>query len=160
MANPHPKTEHLKATQFKKGECKNPDGRPQNRILRAIVKNKSMKGLEVLTKDEIKTCDKWVLSMSTTQAAELVKRDDIPTYLRTQLAAVLSDMKNGRTVTIDRLRDRYIGDVKTTRIEGGGAQEAGAPPITLNFTSSSVEEQTRIAAQIEALKNIGQESSI
>nr|DAJ68887.1 MAG TPA: hypothetical protein [Caudoviricetes sp.]DAS62457.1 MAG TPA: hypothetical protein [Caudoviricetes sp.] len=156
MANPHPKTEHLKATQFKKGERANPNGRPQNRILRAIVKNKTMKGLEVLTKDEIKTCDKWVLSMTTTQAAELVKRDDIPTYLRTLLAAVLSDMKNGRTVTIDRLRDRYIGDVKTTRIEGG-VQEAVAPPITLNFTAST-EEQTKIVSQIEALKYIAVDS--
>lgn len=156
MANPHPKTEHLKATQFKKGERANPNGRPQNRILRAIVKNKTMKGLEVLTKDEIKTCDKWVLSMSTTQAAELVKRDDIPTYLRTLLAAVLSDMKNGRTATIDRLRDRYIGDVKTTRIEGG-VQEAVAPPITLNFTAST-EEQTKIVSQIEALKYIAVDS--
>lgn len=156
MANPHPKTEHLKATQFKKGERANPNGRPQNRILRAIVKNKTMKGLEVLTKDEIKTCDKWVLSMTTTQAAELVKRDDIPTYLRTLLAAVLSDMKNGRTVTIDRLRDRYIGDVKTTRIEGG-MQEAVAPPITLNFTAST-EEQTKIVSQIEALKYIAVDS--
>lgn len=156
MANPHPKTEHLKATQFKKGERANPNGRPQNRILRAIVKNKTMKGLEVLTKDEIKTCDKWVLSMTTTQAAELVKRDDIPTYLRTLLAAVLSDMKNGRTATIDRLRDRYIGDVKTTRIEGG-VQEAVAPPITLNFTAST-EEQTKIVSQIEALKYIAVDS--
>lgn len=156
MANPHPKTEHLKATQFKKGERANPNGRPQNRILRAIVKNKTMKGLEVLTKDEIKTCDKWVLSMTTTQAAELVKRDDIPTYLRTLLAAVLSDMKNGRTATIDRLRDRYIGDVKTTRIEGG-AQEATAPPITLSFTAST-EEQTKIVSQIEALKYLAADS--
>lgn len=94
--------------------------------------------------------------MSTTQAAELVKRDDIPTYLRTLLAAVLSDMKNGRTVTIDRLRDRYIGDVKTTRIEGG-VQEAVAPPITLNFTAST-EEQTKIVSQIEALKYIAVDS--
>lgn len=150
MANPKPKTEHLKKTQFKKGESGNEAGKPQNRMLRLALSKKKLKDIEDLTKEEVKKIDIWVLSMSTSQLIEIAKDDDVPSYFRAQAAALLSDLKNGRTAVVDRLRDRYIGDTKTTRIEGITEAPAAQSPIVLNITQNPEEVQ----AQLDALQNI------
>lgn len=100
---------------WKKGESGNPNGRPRNRvpdILSTCLKKKRKDILESLNSMEVDAIESTVLTLSLGELQAVAKHPDTPTYLKTLALAAIHDMKNGRTKTVDLLRDRQFGAVK------------------------------------------------
>lgn len=102
--------------RYKKGQSGNPAGRPKNRVnvfLKEILpKNKLKSFHENLTQNEIDTIEKIVLQLDLPDLQAIAKNEKTPAYLKTIVMAIIIDMKNGRTATVEKLRDRQYGAVK------------------------------------------------
>lgn len=72
-----------------------------------------------MTKFEIDAIEQKVISISLSEAQLLSKSDDAPMYLKNLCIAIVLDMKNGRTDTIDKLQERQYGKA-VQRIEVTG----------------------------------------
>lgn len=108
---------------WKPGESGNPKGRPKNRVPEQLAvifgsKTKAKKFYD-LSGGEVDSWEKAVLAMSTDQLKLLAKWGDAPTYPKGLAVAILTDMKNGRTTTIDKLRERQYGK-PTQKIDVSG----------------------------------------
>ena len=106
---------NLRGHEFKKGQCGNPKGRPKNRInslLKEILPKSKMKKIkQELTKDEVNTIEKQVLQLELSDLQLVAKADSTPAYLKALAMAIIIEMKNGKTSTVDRLRDRQYGAI-------------------------------------------------
>lgn len=98
---------------WKKGcESPNPYGSKTHKENRALKLHKKLgiaKRSGNLTPLEIETIELAMLSMPLADLQLVAKADDVSAYEKTLAMAIIIDMKNGRTVTIDRLRDRQYG---------------------------------------------------
>lgn len=105
-----PNADNLIPYRFKPGQSGNPKGRPKNRVPDQLVvifgsKAKARK-FYGLSGEEIDDWEEAVLSMTTGQLKELAKWDDAPAYPKGLAVAVLTEMRDGKTSTLDKLRDR------------------------------------------------------
>lgn len=111
MANPHPNTANLRPAQ--KGEVRNPKGRPEDKALKAakeLYGNKRARELRGgMTQGQIDGWEQLLLAMTSAETALLAKWEGCPNYPKSLAMALLYDMKNGRTATIDKLRERQFG---------------------------------------------------
>lgn len=100
-----------------------------------------------MTQPEIDSWDLTLLSLTTEETKALVKWDACPNYPKGLAIAILSDMKDGRTTTLDRLRSRQFGDV-VQRVDVSGSILQGVVNIT-------IEEATKIieAEPVEAIED-------
>ena len=97
------------------GQSGNPKGRPKSRIpdlLKVYVGKKRAEATKMLNWAEIDEIELSVLSLGNKELNALIKGDDVPMYMKGLALAALHDAKNGRTKTIDLLRDRQFGAVK------------------------------------------------
>lgn len=90
-------------------------GRKKNRvkdILKLIVSPERLKNSEALSVEEINTIEQVMLSLETADLKALEREKATPVYAKSLARAIITDMQNGRTATVDKLRDRQYGTVK------------------------------------------------
>ena len=101
--------------RFKPGQSGNPAGRKKNRIpdlLAECIGRKKAQMTEELTNIEINTIESIILTLDLKSLQAVAKNDATPAYMKTLAMAAILDMKNGKTRTMDLLRDRQHGPVK------------------------------------------------
>lgn len=152
MSNPNPKRENL-APQFQPGQSGNPKGRPKNRVkddLVTIFGNKAKaRKFYALRTEEIDDWEAAVLSFSIDELKFIAKWDKAPAYPKGLAIAILSDMKNGKTTTLDKLRERQHGTL-TKKLEITGKD--GTPLVPMN--EMSYEEIELEIERINKARNI------
>lgn len=102
-----------------------------------------------LSGEEIDDWESAVMTMSAAELKDLAKWELAPAYPKGLAIAVLSDMKDGRTITLDKLRARQFGEA-AQRVEVTGKG------------SMLVRQENDIIGQLtdeqrEALLNVGLE---
>lgn len=117
---------NIEGHKWKKGQSGNIHGRPKNRIkelLQQFLPKGKVKKSAALTIEEINTIEQSVLSLELSDLQTLAKADETPAYAKILAVAAIIDLKNGRTFTIDKLRDRQYGKV-TDKLEITGKDGA------------------------------------
>ena len=110
--------EQLREHQWKPGQSGNPKGRPvgtKNRVkelLEGLLTVKQVKENTNLEQHEIDAIEQVILSLDLPALQAVAKSDKAPTYMLTLARAAMWDMKNGKTQTMNLLRDRQFGAVK------------------------------------------------
>ena len=112
MANP----ENLRGHEFRKGQSGNPKGRPKNRVPEMIVDALKLRSRKELTAgmsiEEVQQWEQFLMVASSDDVVILAQDSGIPVYARALAKAILVDMKNGKTRTLDKLRDRTYGKTR------------------------------------------------
>ncbi len=136
---------NLEKGKFKKGQSGNPAGKKKNRVtalLKSVLPKSKLKKSEALSIEEINTIEKSLLALELPDIQLLAKAEETPTYMKTLAMALIIDMKNGQTKTVDLLRSRQYGATKQ-QID---LTTAGAP---LNQREISPEQAKAVLAEIE-----------
>ena len=127
MANPKGNPQNLRpAPPWKPGQSGNPAGRPKSRIgdtLKTLF-GKSARKIYHLTAAELDEWDAVLISLNDSQLKALIQLDSVPSYPKNQAVAILTDMKNGRTTTVERLADRLYNRHNPKRVELTGKDGA------------------------------------
>ena len=116
--------------QFKKGQSGNPKGRPPSRVPEQLIKimgKVQAKKFYKLSAVEITEWEAALLTMNANQLKLLAQWDEANAYPKGLAISILTDMKNGNTKTLDKLRERVIGR-PTQRMEITGRDGADFMP--------------------------------
>ena len=116
--------------QFKKGQSGNPKGRPPSRVPEQLVKimgKVQAKKFYKLSAAEITEWESALLTMNANQLKLLAQWDEANAYPKGLAISILTDMKNGNTKTLDKLRERVVGR-PTQRMEITGKDGADFMP--------------------------------
>lgn len=118
-------------------------------LVKIFKSRRKAKAFYALTGYEIDEWESAVMTMKASELKDLVKWEDAPAYPKGLAIAILSDMKDGRTTTLDKLRARQFGEV-TQKVELTGR------------SSMLVRQESDIIGQLtdeqrEALLNVGLE---
>ena len=119
----------LEKNKWKPGQSGNPAGRPKGtgsrikELLEGLLTVKQIKQNTNLDERDINAIEQIILSLDTPALQAIAKSDKTPVYMRTLAMSAMWDMKNGKTATMNLLRDRQFGAVKkqvdvTTNGEG------------------------------------------
>lgn len=90
-------------------------------LLKAVASPKKVAKAFSLTVEEVNTIEQAIPAMNLATLQKVAKDDNSFAYLKTLALAAIIDMKNGRTTTMDKLRDRQYGTVtKSVDVTSGG----------------------------------------
>lgn len=125
---------------FKPGESGNPNGRPKNRVPEQLVKimgKAQAKKFYKLSAAEIAEWDAVLITMNVSQLKLLAKWDKANAYPKGYAISMLTDMKNGNTKTLDKLRERVIGrPTQRMEITGRDGKDLVTDPIMIEIIDS------------------------
>ena len=92
------------------------------------LKLKGKKSIKAsLSAVEVREWEEYLMSASSEELVILGQDGSIPIYVRAIARALVIDLKNGKTNTLDRLRDRVIGK-EVQRLELTGADGSDLIP--------------------------------
>lgn len=125
---------------FKPGQSGNPKGRPPSRVPEQLVKimgKAQAKKFYKLSAVEIREWDAVLITMNVSQLKLLAQWDGANAYPKGYAISMLTDMKNGNTKTLDKLRERVI-EHPTQRIEitGRDGKDLMTDPIMIEIIDS------------------------
>ena len=116
---------------WKPGQSGNPKGKPKNRVPQQMVDVlmlKSRKELtQSLTREEVDEWEQRILSCSRDELQIIAQNASLPIYASSLARAIILDFKNGKTTTLDKLRDRVYGKAPE-RMELTGANGEALVP--------------------------------
>lgn len=117
-----PNPENITAYQFKPGQSGNPNGRPKNRVpgvLAKVMPKTKAKKFAQLSGEEVAAWEAALLSMQLDELTNLAKEIEAPVYVRGLAMAILTDTKQGKCTTLDKLRAHVFGrDVQNVELTG------------------------------------------
>lgn len=129
---------------WKPGQSGNPKGRPKNRvpeILERILGKAKTKKIFGLSQVEVDSWESTVLTLTAEQLKDMVKFESCPAYPKNLAIAILTDMKNGKTTTIDKLRERQFGKaVQRVELTGKDGQDFMPKNITTTEAKELIEQ--------------------
>lgn len=136
---------NLEKGKFQPGQSGNPNGRPKDRVkalLKKVLPKDKLKKAEALSTWEITTIEKTVLALELADVQLLAKAEETPAYMKTLCMAIIIDMKNGMTKTVDLLRNRQYG----TPHQNIDVTSGGAP---INQTQLTQEQAKAMLQKLE-----------
>ena len=128
--------------KIKKGEVRNPHGRPRTTI-RTMITEFEKQGLIVPTPSEISKIYLYIASLKENELKELLMNADLPMMTRIIAKGVLN--KKGLDV-VERIMDRAYGKEQRIDITTNG-KDLKPEPLVVQVVSSR-EEWAKIAAEI------------
>ena len=129
--------DHLRPYMFRKGQSGNPaggKGRPPDRV-KAMVKELYGRGGEfsTLSKTEQQRWMELLVSMDVETLQKVAASKEAPAFVKGNAIAILMDMKNGTTRTLDKISERLYGRPKVEATITAG-------PSFTDFLKKNVEE--------------------
>lgn len=126
--NPNPNTDGL--IPFKPGQSGNPKGRPKSRVGGFRVKllgRAAAKKFYGITPFELSEWYALIITLNFSELKALEQNDSTPTLVKNYIRAIVTDMQNGRTYTVDKIVERLYGKT-VQRIEHTGADGSDLLP--------------------------------
>lgn len=136
-----PNPENIRGHEFKPGQSGNPKGRPRNKAyedIKEVFGLKKLNEIKNLNASDTKTWDAMLLVMTVPQLQAIAKADNVAAYARATAMAILTDIKNGKTSTIDRLNSRVNGEA-AKKVELTGKDGAELIPARVLTSSEAAE---------------------
>ena len=133
---------NLQKNMAKKGDIKNPKGRPRHTI-RTMIKEFENAGLIVPSNDEIGKMYLYIASLNEKELGELLKNKELPMMTRIIAKGILS--KKGLDV-IDKIVNRAYGSQQHIDITTNG-KDMKPEPLVVKVVANK-EEWEKIASEI------------
>ena len=133
-------SEAFKACRFKPGQSGNPAGRPKSKAITQmtrIIGKKALKKAYGMSSSEVDEWERRMLACTLADLQLIARNDETPIYPKNLAMAIIIDMKNGRTTTVDKIRDRQYGSVKQ-QVEVTGKD--GAPLMEQRMSQEQAKE--------------------
>ena len=138
-----PNPENIDRYKFQPGKSGNPKGRPKNRVPEQLAKllgsRKRAQKFYSLSGKEVDEWEAAILSLAVNDLKAIVKCEEASANPKGLAIAVLTDMKNGRTTTLDKLRERQHGKAPLHIDHTTNGKDMIAEPITIEVVYTTVE---------------------